>query len=75
MMTSDSVPSIPLRPTVTLTITRCADLPGGLPAIWTDEPRGEGRDVTLYLLDELPDELVEHFRAMAVREVEKAVWR
>jgi hypothetical protein len=40
-------------------------LPGGLPAIWeqTDE-----KGVRLYLRDDLPPEMADHFRIMATSE-------
>lgn len=44
-------------------IVECrTDLPGGLPAAWVTEPDG----TRLYLRRDLPDDLVDHFRAMCL---------
>lgn len=45
-----------------------SDLPAGVPALWEESaPTGCERVVTLYLRDDLPLALADHYRCQAVR--------
>lgn len=54
---------------IQVTVEHRADIPGGMPAIWTVEPYADGccGRVRLYLLSGLPTEIADKFRAMCVR--------
>lgn len=45
-----------------ITEQRRGDMPAGLPAVWVETTDG----LTLYLRDDLPPDLVDHFRRMSL---------
>jgi hypothetical protein len=54
---------------VRIIVRHVEELPGGVPALWTDEPvPGQPREVTLYLRADLPIPLADYFRAQAIRD-------
>lgn len=55
--------------TINVIEERRNDLPGGLPAIWEQGESG----VTLYLRDDLPPGLADHFRQMCTESLGHAV--
>lgn len=52
---------------VQVIVDHCTELPGGMPAIWVAEAGGPERKVRLYLHEDLPIELADHFRNQAIR--------